>query len=105
MIPAKETVTALSIYGSAIADQATQHGVVAAITSSQISNMVFLGITLGGWATILIFIGTLFIFIMNSKKFVSFMINTFRDFKEWRNKNVEEAERLHDKRGSEDDRK
>lgn len=105
MIPTRETITAISVYGSALADQATQHGVVAAITSSHISNMVFFGITLGGWATILIFLGTLFMFIINAKRFVSFLINTTKEFKQWRKKNVEEAEGLHDKRETDEDRK
>lgn len=78
MIPAKEAISAVTVYGTAMADNLTQHGIAAAITSTQVSNFVFLGMTLGAWVTVLIFIGTLFIFIMNSYRFVKFIKNTFK---------------------------
>lgn len=78
MIPAKEAISAVTVYGTAVADNLTQHGLAAAITSTQISNYVFLGMTLGAWITVLIFIGTLFIFIMNAYRFTQFIRKTFK---------------------------
>jgi len=81
IIPNKEALTTLSVYGTALVDQTTQHGIVAAVTSSQISGYVFLGITLGGWVTLLIFISTVIIFIMNLSKFIKFCYIRYKHLK------------------------
>ena len=86
MVVDKELVRTITVYGSAVVDQTTQQGIVTAVTSAHISNIVFLGITLGGWATILIFIGTLLLFIMNVSKFVSWARHQYKSFKRWREK-------------------
>lgn len=80
----KEVVKAITVYGSALVDQTTQQGIAAAITSTHISNMVFLGVTLGGWTTIILFIGTLLLFIMNVSKFITWSRHKYKMFKLWK---------------------
>lgn len=86
LLPNKETITTLTVYTGAALDQVTHHGIAAAITSSQISGYVICGITIGGWVTILIAIGTLLLFIMNVAKFTKFCINSYRKLKSLREK-------------------
>lgn len=86
MLPNKETITTLTVYTGAAIDQVTNHGIAAAITSSQISGFVICGITVGGWVTILIALGTLLLFIMNVAKFVKFCYNSYQKLKSLREK-------------------
>lgn len=88
MLPDKEVITALTIYGSCITDQLTHQGIAAAVTSTQISNLVFLGVTLGGWVTIILAIGALLLFLMNLVKFIQFSYTWYRKAKIYfKNKN------------------
>lgn len=83
MLPDKEVITALTIYGSCITDQLTHHGIAAAITSSQISNLVLFGVTLGGWVTIVLALGALILFLMNLVKFIQFSYGWYKTIKEY----------------------
>lgn len=81
MLPDKEVITAITVYGSCITDQLTHQGIAAAITSTQISNLAFLGVTLGGWVTIILAIGALLLFLMNLVKFIQFSYGCYKKIK------------------------
>ena len=83
MLPDKEVITALTVYGSCITDQLTHQGIAAAVTSTQISNLVFLGVTLGGWVTIILAVGALLLFLMNLVKFIQFSYVWYKKIKQY----------------------
>jgi len=82
MLPDKEVIKAITVYGSCITDQLTHQGITAAITSAQISNLAFFGVTLGGWVTIILAVGALLLFIMNLIKFIQFSYGLYKKIKE-----------------------
>ncbi|MDN4628651.1 hypothetical protein [Erwinia sp. PsM31] len=86
MLPDKEVITAITVYGSCITDQLTHQGITAAVTSTQISNLVFLGVTLGGWVTIILAIGAVLLFVMNLVKFIQFSYGWYKKIRQYFNK-------------------
>lgn len=66
----KKSLVGYSVFG---ADHLTEQGITAALTSQDIANIAILGITIGGWVSIVVMIGALCLALYNIYKFYCFI--------------------------------
>lgn len=66
----KRSLAGYALFG---ADHATDQGIAAALTSQDIANLAILGVTLGGWVSVVVMIGAVCLAIHNMYKFYCFI--------------------------------
>lgn len=67
----KRSLAGYAVFGADT--QLTEHGITAALTSQDIANIAILGVTLGGWVSIIVMVGAVCLALYNAYKLWCFI--------------------------------